>query len=209
MKNQWWSVWLNSWWLSKRLWNVDKVLVECWNNDENVNVLKWHVWGGYIIVLRWILNRLWDVDWAIMNLGYWWMIVWVLWRIYCCILLDVIVTNGCMSIMKDLMLYFIECSRDEWLYKYYEGSIVVLYWTLIVMNAWMSNTKGVLLWYWILNCYRMFVCVLQRIYYCVYWMLNYYGTLVRVSRRVCYYVAVNVKLLWIVWMSNSRVLIML
>jgi hypothetical protein len=70
-----WSVWLNSWWLLNRLGNVDRVLVECWNNDENINVLKWLVWGGYIIVLRWILNRLWDVDWAIMNLGYWWRVV--------------------------------------------------------------------------------------------------------------------------------------
>ena len=99
-----WSVWLNSGWLLKWLWNVDRVLDECWNNDENVNVLKWLVWGGYIIVLRWILNRLWDVDWAIMNLGCWRIVVWVLWRTYCCILLSVNVTNGCMSISKDLLL---------------------------------------------------------------------------------------------------------
>jgi hypothetical protein len=74
MKRQW-SIWLNSGWLSKWLWNVNRVLDECWNNDENVNVLKWPVWDGYIIVLRWILNRLWDVDRAIMNLGYWRMVV--------------------------------------------------------------------------------------------------------------------------------------
>jgi len=144
-----------------------------------------------------------------MNLGCWWMVVWVLRRIYYCILLDVIVTNSYMSITKDLLLYFIEYNCDEWLYEYYEGSIIVLYWTLIVINGWMSNTKGVLLWYRMLNCYGMFVCVLQRIYYCVYWMLNYYGTPVRGSRWVCYYVAVNVKLLWIVWMSNSRDITML
>jgi hypothetical protein len=207
-----WSVWLNSWWLSIRLWNVDRVLVDCWNNEENVNVLKWLVWGGYIIVLRWILNRLWDVDWAIMNLGCWWMLIWVLWMIYCCILL-----NGCISITKDLLLYFIECNCYEWLYEYYkgstvifyqmklsrmvvwvlqkiyhciilnvnyhrwlyeyyEGSIVVLYWTLIVMNGWMSNTKGVLLCYWMLNC--LFVCVLRRIYYNV--LLN-----VKLLRNTC------------------------
>jgi hypothetical protein len=112
--------------------------------------------------------------------------------------------NDSMSITKDLLLYFIECNCDEWLYEYYEESIVVLYWTLIVMNGWITNTKGVLLLYWMLNCYGMFVCVLQRIYYCVYWMLNYYEMLVQVSRRVYYYVTVNVKLLWIVWMSNSR-----
>jgi len=51
-----WSVWLNSWWLSKRLWNVDRILDECWNNDENVSVLKWPIWGGYIMVLWWLLN---------------------------------------------------------------------------------------------------------------------------------------------------------
>ena len=128
MMKQQWSVWLNSWWLSKRLWNVDWVLDECWDDDENVNVLKWLVWGEYIITLRWILNWLWDVDWAIMNLGCWWMVVWVLWRIYCCILLNVIMMNGCMSITKDLLLYFIECNYDEWLYEYYEGSTVVFYW---------------------------------------------------------------------------------
>ena len=38
-----WSVWLNSWWLSKWLWNVDRVLYECWNDDENVNILKWPI----------------------------------------------------------------------------------------------------------------------------------------------------------------------
>jgi hypothetical protein len=136
-----WSVWLNSWWLLKRLWNVDRVLVECWNNDENVNVLKWLVWGGYIIVLWWILNRLWDVDWAIMNLGCWWMVIWVLQRIYCCILL-----NGCISIMKDLLLYFIECNCYEWLYEYYEGSTVIFY---------------------RMKLSRMVVWVLQKIYRCI------------------------------------------
>jgi len=53
------------------------------------------------------------------------MVVWVLRRIYRCILLNVIVTNGCMSITKDLPLYYIECNYDEWFYEYYEGSTVV------------------------------------------------------------------------------------
>ena len=154
--------------------------------------------------LRWIYYCVVMNIKSTMNLDCWWMIVRVLRRIHCCILLDVIMTNGCMSITKDPLLYFIGCNCDEWLYEYNEGSIVVLYWTLIFMNGWMSNTKGVLLWYWMLNCYGMFVCVLKMIYYCVYWMLDYYGTPVRASRRVCYYVAMNVKLLWIVSMSNSR-----
>jgi hypothetical protein len=45
-----WSVWLNPWWLLNWLGNVDQVMVECWNNDENINVLKWPVWGGYILL---------------------------------------------------------------------------------------------------------------------------------------------------------------
>jgi hypothetical protein len=72
-----------------------------------------------------------------------------------------------MSIMKNLLLYFMECNYDEWLYKYYEGSTVVfiecncdkflyeyyegstivMYWTLTVMNDWMKNMKGLLLCY--------------------------------------------------------------
>jgi len=61
--------WINSWWLSKRLWNVEQVLDECWNNGENVRVLKWPIWGEHLIELWWILNRIWDVVGAIMNLG--------------------------------------------------------------------------------------------------------------------------------------------
>ena len=94
------------------------------------------------------------------------MIVWVLLRIYCCILLNVIVTNGCLNITKDLLLYFIECNYDEWLYKYYEKStfilyrmklsrmvyeyyersIIVLYWMLIIMDGCMSITRDLLLY---------------------------------------------------------------
>jgi hypothetical protein len=108
------------------------------------------------------------------------MIVWVLRKIYYCVLLNVIVTNCCMNIMKNLLLCLIKSNCNEWLYEYYkdlrciilnvnyhgwlyeyyEGSIVVLYWTLIVMNGWMSNMKGVLLCYWMLNCYEMFcLCI--------------------------------------------------
>jgi hypothetical protein len=32
-----------------------------------------------------------------------------------------------MSITKDLLLYFIECNCDEWLYEYYDESTIVLY----------------------------------------------------------------------------------
>jgi len=28
-------------------------------------------WGGYIIVLQWIINWLWDVNWVVMKLGCW------------------------------------------------------------------------------------------------------------------------------------------
>jgi hypothetical protein len=51
------------------------------------------------------------------------------------------------EIMKELLLYYIKCNYDEWLYEYYDGSIVVLYWTLTVMNGWTSNMNGVLLCY--------------------------------------------------------------
>jgi hypothetical protein len=51
------------------------------------------------------------------------------------------------EIMKELLLYYIKCNYDEWLYEYYDGSIIVLYWTLTVMNGWTSNMNGVLLCY--------------------------------------------------------------
>ena len=60
----------------------DRVLDEYWNDDENANVLKWPIWDGYIIMLRWILNRLWDVDWGVMKLGYWRMSN-QLWNVNC------------------------------------------------------------------------------------------------------------------------------
>ena len=33
------------------------------------------------------------------------------------------------------------------MYENYEGSVAILYWTLTIMNGWMSNTKGLLLCY--------------------------------------------------------------
>ena len=36
--------------------------------------------------------------------------------------------NDSMSIMKDLLLYFIGCNCDKWLYEYYKGFNVVFYW---------------------------------------------------------------------------------
>jgi len=44
--------------------------------------------------------------------------------------------NFCMSITRALLLY-----------EYYDGSIVVLYWILTIMNGWMKNMKGLLLCY--------------------------------------------------------------
>jgi hypothetical protein len=74
------------------------------------------------------------------------MVVWVLQRIYCCIVLNVIMTNGCMSITMDLPLYFIECNYDEWLYEYYDGSTIVLL-NVIMTNGCMSITKDLPLYY--------------------------------------------------------------
>ena len=36
--------------------------------------------------------------------------------------------NGSLSIKKDIVLYFIECNCNEWLYEYYKRSTVVFYW---------------------------------------------------------------------------------
>jgi hypothetical protein len=51
-----------------------------------------------------------------------------------------------MGITTDLPSYYIECNYDEWLYEYYEGSIIVLYWMLIIMNGCMSITRDLLLY---------------------------------------------------------------
>ena len=74
-----------------------------------------------------------------------WIVVWVLQKIYSCIILMV--------------------NYHEWWCEYCEGSIVVLYWTLTIMNGWISNMKGIVVLYWMLNYYGMFVSVLQRIYH--------------------------------------------
>ena len=54
--------------------------------------------------------------------------------------------NGCMNIMKNLLLYLIECDYDEWLCEYYESSSILLYWMLIIMHGCMSITRGLLLY---------------------------------------------------------------
>ena len=68
--------------------------------------------------------------------------------------------------------------------EYYEGSIVMLY--------------------WMINCYGMVIWVIQKIYCGVIWMLNCYGMFEWVLRRIYYYDIMNVKLLWIVWMSITK-----
>jgi hypothetical protein len=75
------------------------------------------------------------------------MIVWVLRKIYYCVFLNVIVMNGCMNITKDLLLYFIECNCDEWLYEYYEGSTIVLYQMKLSWMVCMSIMKDLPLYY--------------------------------------------------------------
>jgi len=37
----------------------------------------------------------------------------VLPMIYCCIFIDVVVMNDCMSIIKNVLFYYIECNCDE------------------------------------------------------------------------------------------------
>ena len=79
-----------------------------------------------------------------------------------------IVTNGCMSNMKDLSLYYVEGYLSQmfiwvlWriyygayivlncykiLYEYYKGSIIELYWTLIVVG-------------WVIQ--RVYCCVISN-----------------------------------------------
>jgi hypothetical protein len=101
---------------------------------RNCYCLKWPIWGGYIIVLWWILNWIWDIDWAIMNLGCEeWLykyyegsivvfllnviVIIVLQRIYRCIFIECNCDN---CITKDLSLYYIEWNCHEWLYEYYD-----------------------------------------------------------------------------------------
>ena len=38
-----------------------------------------------------------------------------------------VITNGSMSITKDLPVYYTECNCDEWFYEYHEGSTILLY----------------------------------------------------------------------------------
>jgi len=75
------------------------------------------------------------------------MVVWVLRKSTIVFYWMLIVTNGCVNIMKDLPLYYSECNCDKWLYEYYEGSTVGLYWMLIVTNGCVSITKDLLLYY--------------------------------------------------------------
>jgi hypothetical protein len=80
-----------------------------------------------------------------------------------------IVTNGCVSIMKDLPLYYIECNCDEWLYEYYEGSTVGLYWVLIVTNGCVSIMKDLPLQYtWMLIVMNGYVSIKRDLLlYCI------------------------------------------
>jgi hypothetical protein len=69
-------------------------------------------------------------EWSIIVL-YWTLtiinVVWVLQRIYRCIIMNV--------------------NCHECLYEYYKGSIDVLYWTLTITNSCMSITKDLSLYY--------------------------------------------------------------
>ena len=49
--------WSSSWLMLKQLWKCKCYEMTCW--------------GGYIIVLQWIINQLSDVNWAVMKLGCW------------------------------------------------------------------------------------------------------------------------------------------
>jgi len=62
----------------------------------------------------------------------------------------------------------------ESLYEHYEGSIVVLYWTLTIMNSCVSIMKDVSLYYTKGYLSWMFIWVLRRIYCCIVLNINYH-----------------------------------
>jgi hypothetical protein len=71
------------------------------------------------------------------------------------------------SIILNLNFY-------EWLFEYYEGSIIVLCWRLFVTDVYMSIAKDLLLCIHSAKLLRMFVWVLQGIYCCIVLNINYY-----------------------------------
>jgi len=98
------------------------------------------------------------------------------------------------------------------LYEHYEGSIVVLYWTLTIMNSCMSIMKDASLYYTKGYLSWMFVWVLRMIYYCAIhsakllwifvWMVGW------VIWRVYYCIIQNAKLLQNVCLSITKDLLL-
>jgi hypothetical protein len=101
------------------------------------------------------------------------IVVWVLQRIYRCIILNV--------------------NCPEWLYEYYKRSTVVLYWMLIVTNGCMSITKDLSLYYVEGYLSRMFIWDLWRIYYCVIHSAKLLLIFVWVLQRICCCIILNIN----------------
>ena len=111
------------------------ILEEWWNNNEVSTWILDDCQNDYEMLIKFLMN----VETMMKMLMFWNDMFEV---IYYCVAMNIkltmrcwlgyyefgLLTNGCMSITKDLLLYFIECNYDEWLYEYYEGSTVVFYW---------------------------------------------------------------------------------
>ena len=113
------------------------------------------------------------------------MVVWVLQRIYCCVIHN-----------SKLLRMLYEC---------YERSIMILYWTLIVTSGYMSIMKDLLLHE--TECKIVMKCLFKyykRSIIVLYWMLNCHWIFIWVLRMIYSYDTVNVKLLWIAWMSITE-----
>jgi hypothetical protein len=67
------------------------------------------------------------------------------------------ICHECLYEYCEWSIIVLNCNK--FLYEYYKWSIIVLYWTLTVMNGWMSNTKGLLFCY--TKCYIIIECLLK------------------------------------------------
>jgi hypothetical protein len=110
---------------------------------------------------------------VILNAKLSWMVVWVLQMIYRCIILNV--------------------NCHKWLYEYYEGSTVALYWMLIVTNGCMSITKDLSLYYAEGYLSQMFIWVLRRIYYCAIHSAKLLQIFVWVLQRIYCCIVLNIN----------------
>jgi hypothetical protein len=129
------------------------------------------------------------------------IVVWVLWKIYRCIilnvnyhewlyeyykgstvvfLLNVIVTNCCMSITKDLPFYYIECNCDECI----TNDLPFYY---IECNCDECITQDLSLYYIEWNCHEWLYKYYKRSTVVLYWMLIITNGCMSITRDLLLY----------------------